>query len=575
MPGTRENIIAQVVSWTEDQTAPNILWLKGHPGAGKSAIASSLVEQMIKSKRLGSSFFFQRDNVQMSTPNSLWRMVAFDLGRQYPGVRRCLVEKLRTDEIHPITINTLSFFRHFIQDPLLASEDIPLGRLPVIIVDALDECGGLEGRLSVHRPYLMKNIFSWSKLPSKFKLIVTSRSEADIEQVFQTTHHCLVELPTGNKVDNHSSKDIKGFFKHEFGRISTEYPSLSTQWPGSAIIDQLTEKAAGLFIWAKTAIRLIDMGIPTVQLEHILEGSNTTGMAALYSRVLDISFPQPTQATIEAFHSIFGAIMFTKRPLPVSSIACLLSVNGDTVEYICGRMRSVLDIKSLLRISHQSFTDFLLDPNICPPAFLINSTNENRRLTTACLRIMKESLRFNICRIESSHIPNRDIPDLKSRIEQNITPELSYSSCFWANHLENSQYNIEILVFLLIFMDNQFLYWLEVLSLLNQVGLASGMLQVLINWIRVRSKPLLYSLREILKHLTEISRRRRDGRRYAEICPDVLQCDSRQCPKYLLVCNTVFTTTVPSIEAICEALSTNVNDRQGRTQKLASCPTYP
>jgi hypothetical protein len=43
MEGTREWIFAQILAWLDDCQAPNILWLGGSPGAGKSTIASDLV----------------------------------------------------------------------------------------------------------------------------------------------------------------------------------------------------------------------------------------------------------------------------------------------------------------------------------------------------------------------------------------------------------------------------------------------------------------------------------------------------------------------------------------------------
>jgi 2-phosphoglycerate kinase len=60
MEGTRQDILKRIDAWTTDFDAPNILWLKGHPGVGKSAISARVVERLGAAKRLGSRFFFQR-----------------------------------------------------------------------------------------------------------------------------------------------------------------------------------------------------------------------------------------------------------------------------------------------------------------------------------------------------------------------------------------------------------------------------------------------------------------------------------------------------------------------------------
>jgi hypothetical protein len=485
MDGTRQDIFSRIEQWLDDFRAPNILWIKGHPGAGKSAIASSLVERLFSSRRLGASFFFQRDNATTTTCHALWRMVAFELSRQYPSVRKSLVAKLRADEIRPTTINTENLFRHCIFDPLAASINIPVGRLPVIVIDALDECGGLEGQASTQREALMKNLFSWSQISSKFKLIVTSRGEADIEQIFQATNHVPIIISTGDEVDINSSNDIREYLGQEFQIIASRYPkSLNPEWPGESIIDALTKKAAGLFIWAKTVIRFIKIGPPRGQLKSISEGSGLGGMADLYCRLLEIAFREQSIQSKDAARSIFATLILAKKPLSTSAIMELLNVESDVMEDVCVRMRSVLDTQVLLRVSHQSFSDFLLDERACPRTFHVNPDYWNQSLTIACLNTMEKCLKFNICGLESSYLRNSLVPDLTSRVESCIPPELSYSCFFWIEHLSKSEHDDELYSKVQEFMDNSFLYWLEVLSLCKQMTRVSG-LKLLNGWIMV------------------------------------------------------------------------------------------
>jgi hypothetical protein len=485
MSGTRQDIFSRIDEWIGNIDAPNILWIKGHPGAGKSAIASSLVERLFQSRRLGASFFFQRDNAATTTPNALWRMVAFELSQQYPGVRKCLVAKLRADEIRSTTINIDNLFRRCVFEALVACENIPIGRLPVVVVDALDECGGLEGQASAERRALIRTLEGWSKLPTKFKLVVTSRGEMDFEQAFQATCHFPIIISTGEDVDTHSSNDIREYLKHEFRIITSRYSmSLDAEWPGEPTINMLTNRAAGLFIWAKTVIRFINMGPPKTQLKLISEGSGLRSMANLYSRLLDLAFPEQAVETIHAVRFILATIILAKRPLPTSAMVKLLNIEEDVMDDVCIRMRSVLETHTALRISHQSFSDYLLDENACSPSFHIKLDSWNQPLTIACLDTMERGLKFNICGLESSYFRNNDIPDLAMRVETCIHPELSYSCFFWAEHLPKSEYDEELYFKIQDFMNNRFLYWLEVLSLCKQLSQVSG-LELLNNWIIV------------------------------------------------------------------------------------------
>jgi hypothetical protein len=70
-----------------------------------------------------------------------------------------------------------------------------------------------------------------------------------------------------------ASDDIRLFLQTRFKEISERYPLLST-WPGGLMIDRLTTRAAGLFIWAETLVRFVDNGecFPKDQLDLVLQG---------------------------------------------------------------------------------------------------------------------------------------------------------------------------------------------------------------------------------------------------------------------------------------------------------------
>ncbi|KIM23640.1 hypothetical protein M408DRAFT_77168, partial [Serendipita vermifera MAFF 305830] len=484
MEGTREDVLRTIVDWTANSSAANIFWLKGHPGVGKSAVAASFIDKLRAKKRLGACFFFQKEVCSM-TPNALWRAVAYDLALHYPTVRKHVMAVLEEDETLPTTVNVERLFRELIHKPLTACGEFDSESAPVVVIDALDECGGVDGQHSSHRVNLMRTLDSWSTLPKKFKLVVTSRPDPDIERFLSTIQHESFELVSGKAAPSTSSEDIERFLEYNFGRIVAQsHGALPPGWPGRHIIERLTRLSGGLFIWVETVIRLLGQGAAQEQLNHVLEEAATGELATLYSSILQASFPNPTEAFLKDFHHIVGAIILAKDPLPASSLVQLCSVDDTTLSRILGGLNSVMDSGEVPRFSHQSFVEFLVDLTRCPPAFRIDLERQKQYITEGCLQVMKQHLRFNICDLESSYQRNCDIEDLDGRIKERIPSLLSYSSCHWADHLAETTFDIKIASYVQDLMQNQFLFWLEVLSLTERVDLGTIIIAQLVDWLR-------------------------------------------------------------------------------------------
>ena len=113
---------------------------------------------------------------------------------------------------------------------------------------------------------------------------------------------------------------------------------------------------------------------------------------------------------------------------------------------------------------HTSFRDFLTD-EASSGSFCINLGKAHEQLAYSCLNLMVEKLRFNICQLESSYLPNVEVPDLQSRTDSHIPSALNYACRFWGDHLELIPFNHEVFIKLRSVFDEKFLYWLEVLSL--------------------------------------------------------------------------------------------------------------
>lgn len=154
-----------------------------------------------------------------------------------------------------------------------------------------------------------------------------------------------------------------------------------------------------------------------------------------------------------------------------------------------------------IHILHATLKEFLLretlmekikDPNTgreradkIENEYYIREPESHLAVLNGCLSIMSTQLMFNVCRLETSCLLNDQVVDMQSRIRRYISDGLRYSCVQWANHLESTIFDPNLIAKIRNFMENYFLYWLEVLSVTKCVGFASRMLKALTEWMMV------------------------------------------------------------------------------------------
>jgi hypothetical protein len=491
LEGTRHDIFKKIDHWMDDVDAPNVLWIG--PGAGKSAIASSLVSKLTVRGRLGSSFFFRRGDFTLSNPGALWRTVAYDLSQFDPTFAEHLVEVLKERRIDPEWPDIGLHFKFLVEESLMKIYNNSSSHLiPIIVIDALDECDSDSS--PAQRKALLDTLTQWSYLPRKFKLIVTSRNER-VSESFRAISEQIVLL-TGDNVNDDANKDIRWFFEK---RLAVLGGSSCPEWPGKQVFDALTKRAAGLFIWAETVVRFVEQGLPDEQLKDVLSGDLGEGdnITRLYCQVLELSFQEVKGHTLEVTRLVIAFIALAKVPLPYNDVHKFVSQSKVSVKFILDKLSSVISIDrdTCVHFGHLSFIEFLCDPNRCPEQFLIDQGKDSQELAKACFRLMKDGLKFNICNLETSDYSNAEVEDLPKLIDINIPPLLLYSCRFWVAHLCNTTVHQdgldspinEVKEFLLV----HFLYWLEVMSLIQEVSVANTALLTVVPWIEVCGVSLL------------------------------------------------------------------------------------
>ena len=156
-------------------------------------------------------------------------------------------------------------------------------------------------------------------------------------------------------------------------------------------------------------------------------------------------------------------------------------------------MRSVVSIKDdVARFTHLTVREFLTDKTRHGQPWSVDLVEQQHFISSRCFEIMEDAhfgLKFKICRLESSDVPNSEIVDLDGRIEECISPELKYSALNWWDHTSKvlelqstsscSQAGTSKLLSSMekLLCTERTLYWLEVLGLMKRLDAAQWMLR--------------------------------------------------------------------------------------------------
>ena len=500
--GTRTALVDDIELWTRDFDKPPVYWLNGLAGTGKSTIAQTIAERTFADGRLGASFFCSRDFEDRRNLQSIFPTLAVQLARRYSEFRSTFIRLVRSDPeiVHESLYNQM---KNLIVQPLVESSIST-----VIVIDALDECKDEEPAsaiLSVLGQFV-------EKVPM-VKFFITGRPESRIREGFRlpllakATDVFILHEVEPDQVDN----DIRRFFGHNFSELKTRRHGLDG-WPTEEQLDLLCERAGGLFVYAMATVRFIDQrnSSPKKQLDRLLQSQSSsvfegktkfranmnTTLDSLYTSILQEAFSDDDPENDSRIRSILGAVVLATNPLSPSAIAALLGFESEEVFPILSSMRSLLvlreDIDQPVRTFHKSFPDFIVDPARCLTSrFRVCPPDQHTELLVGSLETMNRELEWNICKLPDG-VVNSEVIDLRERTNEHVSQVLEYACRSWYKHLVGTR-PARITPILRQFLEEKFLFWLEVLSILGAAKEAVHALEATekCEWVEVCRIPSL------------------------------------------------------------------------------------
>jgi hypothetical protein len=499
-PGTRVRILDDIITWAKNTSpgSPNVYWLFGQAGSGKSTIAYSVARRFEFAGDpndtiiLGGNFFCSRQFEETRLSKCIIRTVVHHLALKC----RAFADQLSYADFETVNQNVRAQLEDLLIAPWQASKldrcPDPLNPPPhyLIVIDALDEIdetGGSEFLLD-----LLEVIDKNENRLQGLKFFVTSRPDPNlvwhVDSLKSKQLYRLEQVPL-----EEAQYDIRTY-------LMAELPHFA----GCEEIEDLVSLTAGLFIYAATIVKYLARRGRSEQKSFfttLLASSNSsnqlslsTGMPfiwldTLYSQILDEAFKyfSPKENEWEDRRSILHTFLCTAERTSTSVVASLLFTSDytDVAEKLLSDLHAVLYREhGRVLVYHKSFSDFILDKDRSGN-FWCNQTMHHRLLADACFRCMKDGLRFNIANIPSSFVLDVDNPMLADAVKENILPVLSYSSRNWSYHLSAAASIIGDGLHdnLSDFLQLHALFWMEAMNLLSLRGLCGSMLRTAYDWV--------------------------------------------------------------------------------------------
>jgi hypothetical protein len=470
-----------------------------------------VADSFVRQKRVVAGYFFKRGEQGRNDTNRIFSTLAMQLADGIPSFRASLGASLASFDSDAMEKKELNFqFDKLFRTPLSCLSPINMSHLPaVIIIDALDECNRPE-----HLPLiltLLLEVCNTTTMNLHLRVLFTSRSAPSILDAFRP-HKAVRKLLFHQEFSADNKSDIRTFLKAKFDDIRTKCNVQQDPWPIVEDLDRLVELATTpepLFIYAATLCRFVydekRPRNPKNQLKLWLNQGerNKSQLHQIYDPILSRVLLDHEGAEFEQQLQFLGALVLLAEPLSATSLASLLDMDMDNVNWWLLELHAVLDIptephKPLLPL-HKSFSDFLLlDESARHVKYGVDAERMHALLAARCIQLMTVKLKRDICEIRRLEAT---LDEVNSKtINRCIPPELQYACMHWAYHLQASGEPLDHHV--CDFLFEHFLHWLEALSLIGRLADGADALIVLTKLIKVCGLILMaYRLTYNYRHL--------------------------------------------------------------------------
>ncbi|KAJ2905926.1 hypothetical protein MKZ38_003714 [Zalerion maritima] len=354
-----------VEDWIKDRsTDHSILWMNGKKGAGKSFLASIIIDECMKEEDAITSYFYchERDPNQ-NTSLAVFRGLLSQLAQSCPDLAPCLFSKRAAATM---TITSME------AKGLL---ELMLERRQYIIIDGVDECEQVE-RKQIIQFFAERTAKSQAQGDSKMRVMFVSQSLMDIRKVLQSPgiNPRIVDLrPDDRCIDGDISRFVDLRMKEMQKKFRNLTPAEVTRIKKSCKTGDAHE---GMFLFAHLVTHNLLQQPTIADLLRETDETFPSSLSQAYARIMERMKRELEKRHEILWHKAVQLLSWmacAKRPMKWYEMQAVMSLSGTKINYrlfslredattLCGSLIHTLK-GGRLEFIHSTARDYLLEPD--------------------------------------------------------------------------------------------------------------------------------------------------------------------------------------------------------------------
>ena len=509
LPETRVELLEDIQTWVDDPKGKLVWWLTGKTGTGKSTLARTVAANLSAKQQLSACFFFSRNHRSCHDASTFVTSIAYQLGKASPVLAKAMSAAIAKDgDLAKLEKGRSSQWEKLVLEPLSFLRTGTGPQRVVVVVDALDECNEVRDIISV-----LQLLGKADRPDIGLRVLLTSRPERPIEEEFgdgkglfsKSYRFDLGEIPRPT-VD----RDISTLIRHDLDRLKARLGvyGLPSDYLDGPLVERLTQKSDGLFIYAKVACGYIDGGdhpgqqqstTPKQRLDLVLTDEGFKDLDSLYAKILERAVSGDDESLLtKQLRQVLEALVAMFEPTPETAFRklCPGGLDPVLVNARLGSLQSVLMARGKpVQVFHESFRTFLLRK--ADRRFLIDEKEAHRSLFGTNLAhlsdVQNPALKRDMFNLARPGVIMDQIELHRAERDGCVSAETRYSCRYWVDHLDLLDIPDRAAVGLVddgpvhAFLQRHLLHWIEVLSLIKSLPKGLAMMEKLAGHAEVSS----------------------------------------------------------------------------------------